>query len=47
MGTVTCDGIGMTDGPYMEGKEHIGGLVIIRARDLDEASRGAARWRWR
>lgn len=25
----------MTDGPYTEGKEHIGGLSIIRATDLD------------
>jgi hypothetical protein len=27
----------MTDGPYVEGKEHIGGLTIIEASDLDEA----------
>ena len=27
----------MTDGPYAEGKEHIGGLVIIKAESLDEA----------
>jgi hypothetical protein len=27
----------MTDGPYVEGKEHIGGLVIIKAESLDEA----------
>ncbi len=27
----------MTDGPYVEGKEHIGGLVIIKADSLDEA----------
>lgn len=27
----------MTDGPYVEGKEHIGGLTIIRAANLDEA----------
>ena len=27
----------MTDGPYAEGKEHIGGFIIVRARDLDEA----------
>ena len=26
-----------TDGPFTEGKEHIGGLAIIRAEDLDEA----------
>jgi hypothetical protein len=27
----------MTDGPYVEGKEHVGGLVVIKANDLDEA----------
>jgi hypothetical protein len=27
----------MTDGPYVEGKEHIGGLSIIKAGSLDEA----------
>ena len=27
----------MTDGPYVEGKEHIGGLTIIKAANLDEA----------
>jgi|ERR1700694_489809 len=27
----------MTDGPYTEGKEHIGGICIIKARDLDAA----------
>ncbi len=26
-----------TDGPYIEGKEHIGGFTIIRASDLDAA----------
>src|SRR5690242_9642161 len=26
-----------TDGPYVEGKEHIGGFTIIRAPDLDAA----------
>jgi hypothetical protein len=26
-----------TDGPYIEGKEHIGGFWIIRAEDLDAA----------
>ncbi len=31
------EGMPMTDGPYVEGKEHIGGLTIIRAADLDEA----------
>ena len=27
----------MTDGPFTEGKEHIGGLSIIKAPDLDVA----------
>ena len=27
----------MTDGPYIEGKEHLGGFTIIRAPDLDAA----------
>jgi hypothetical protein len=26
-----------TDGPYVEGKEHLGGLYVIRAPDLDAA----------
>jgi hypothetical protein len=26
-----------TDGPYAEGKEHVGGLAIIKAADLDAA----------
>ena len=26
-----------TDGPYVESKEHLGGLAIITASDLDEA----------
>jgi hypothetical protein len=27
----------MTDGPYAEGKEHIGGICIVNAPDLDAA----------
>jgi hypothetical protein len=27
----------MTDGPFAEAKEHIGGLLIVRAPDLDAA----------
>lgn len=27
----------ITDGPYAEGKEHLGGITIIDAADLDEA----------
>jgi hypothetical protein len=31
------DELPMTDGPYVEGKEHVGGLSIIKASSLDEA----------
>jgi hypothetical protein len=27
----------MTDGPFAEGKEHLGGLCIVKAPDLDAA----------
>jgi hypothetical protein len=27
----------MTDGPFAEGKEHVGGICILRAPDLDAA----------
>jgi hypothetical protein len=27
----------MTDGPYVEGKEHLGGFTIVNAEDLDAA----------
>jgi hypothetical protein len=27
----------MTDGPFAEGKEHLGGFTIIKAPDLDSA----------
>ena len=27
----------ITDGPYAEGKEHVGGFVIVKAPDLDAA----------
>jgi hypothetical protein len=26
-----------TDGPFAEGKEHIGGFIIVKASDLDAA----------
>ena len=32
-----------TDGPYVEGKEHIGGLLVLRAPDLDAALEWARR----
>jgi len=33
----------MTDGPYVEGKEHIGGFTIIKVPDLDAALRWAGK----
>jgi hypothetical protein len=33
----------MTDGPYLEGKEHIGGFTIVDVPDLDEALAWARR----
>jgi hypothetical protein len=32
----------LTDGPFMEGREQVGGLVLIDCRDLDEAVEIAA-----
>ena len=31
------DDVLTTDGPFVEGKEHIGGFIVIQAPDLDEA----------
>ena len=33
----------LTDGPFVEAKEHVGGIVLIRARDLDEALKWAGK----
>lgn len=33
----------ITDGPYAEGTEHIGGFTLIQAADLDEATDWAGR----
>jgi hypothetical protein len=33
----------LTDGPFTEGKEHLGGFTIIEAADLDEALRWGGR----
>ena len=30
-------GVAITDGPYTEGKEHLGGFTVISAADLDAA----------
>ena len=32
-----ADDVLMTDGPYVEGKEHLGGFTIVSAPDLDVA----------
>ena len=37
----------MTDGPFVEAKEHIGGFWVIEAADLDAALEWAARPPWR
>jgi hypothetical protein len=37
-------GVVMTDGPYVEGKEHIGGFTILAAPDLDAALRWAGKY---
>ncbi len=37
------DGLLMTDGPFTEAKEHIGGFCIVRAPDLDGALDWAGR----
>ncbi len=34
----------LTDGPFAEGKEHIGGFTILKARDLDGALEWARRY---
>ncbi len=36
-------GMLITDGPFAEGKEHIGGFWVIKARDLDAALEWAAK----
>ena len=40
----------LTDGPYAETKEHLGGFWIVKAADLDEAidlaARGSVACRW-
>lgn len=34
---LTGDEVLATDGPYVEGKEHLGGFTVIQAADLDAA----------
>jgi hypothetical protein len=38
------DEVLMTDGPFVEGKEHLGGFTIIKAPDLDVALGWARRY---
>jgi hypothetical protein len=38
------EGVVVTDGPFVESKEILGGFVIIDAADLDEALAIAAEW---
>ena len=38
------DGPVVTDGPYLELKEVIGGFVVLEAEDIDEAVAIAAEW---
>jgi len=37
------DDVLMTDGPFTEGKEHVGGFTVIRVEDLDAALEWGAR----
>jgi hypothetical protein len=36
----------VTDGPFMETKEQLGGFILLEVRDLDEAMEWAARTPW-
>ena len=36
--------VSLTDGPFSETKEQLGGFILIAARDLNEAIQVASRW---
>jgi hypothetical protein len=36
--------LSMTDGPFAETKEQLGGFFLVEARDLEEATQLASRW---
>lgn len=36
--------VAITDGPFAETKEQLGGIVLINARDLNEAIQVASKW---
>lgn len=38
------DNVLMTDGPYLEGKEHVGGFTVVDVPDLDAALHWGARF---
>lgn len=40
------DDVLITDGPYVESKEHLGGFTIIEAPDLDVALEWASKLAW-
>jgi hypothetical protein len=46
--TVRVQGGGrqVTDGPFIETKEQLGGVIVLDVRDLDEAMQWAARTPW-
>jgi hypothetical protein len=46
--TVRIDGGGrqVTDGPFIETKEQLGGFIVLDVRDLDEALEWAAKTPW-
>jgi hypothetical protein len=41
---VRNDKVAITDGPFAETKEQLGGFFLINARDLNEAIQVASRW---
>ncbi|MGH7492561.1 MAG: YciI family protein [bacterium] len=41
---VRDDRVAVTDGPFAETKEQLGGFFLINARDLNEAVEVASRW---
>src|SRR3954462_14402829 len=43
---VGAGGRQVTDGPFMETKEQLGGFALLEVRDLDEAMEWAARTPW-
>ncbi len=43
---VDADGRHMTDGPFIETKEQLGGVIILEVSDLDDALQWAERTPW-